>query len=218
NYHLKLKNRKVFKLEAPDMGQLFHEALKIITEDILAEKENFKDISKDEAKKRAHYAMDKLSPVLQHNILKSSKRYQYIASKLEEIIAQAVYIMSEQTRQSEFSPLKVELGFGLDKKGLAPLTIPLENGYDLLLRGRIDRVDQATINDELYLRIVDYKSSAQGLSLVNVYYGLSLQMLAYLHVMLLQAQKDLQLEKTPLPGGMLYFHIKDILLNEKGPI
>lgn len=217
NYDLKLEKRKQFRLEAPDIGQLFHEALRLITDELIREQVELSDVTKDNAKFRARRAMKQLSPVLQHNILKSSKRYEYIAQKLEAIIAQAIYILSEQTKDSAFSPLKVELGFGLDKVGLSPLSIELENGYELLLRGRIDRVDQAVIGDDLYLRIVDYKSSRHQLALERVYYGLSLQMLAYLHVMLLKAEVELNLDRTPLPGGMLYFHIKNALLSMDEP-
>src|SRR5690625_6823066 len=32
-YNLKLEERRTYTLDAPDMGQLFHEALKVITED-----------------------------------------------------------------------------------------------------------------------------------------------------------------------------------------
>ena len=76
-------------------------------------------------------------------------------------------------------------------KGLAPLKMDLPNGYSLLLRGRIDRVDEAREGDHLYLRIIDYKSSDQSLSLEKVYYGLSLQMLVYLQVVLSQVENGL---------------------------
>src|SRR5699024_11356119 len=97
-----------------------------------------------------------------------------------DISAKATYILSEHARLSGFTILGIELGFGFDNEGLDPLIVELPNGYELALRGRIDRVDQAIHNESLYLRIIDYKSSSRGLNLVDVYYGLALQMLTYL--------------------------------------
>ena len=210
-YNLKLEERRTYTLDAPDMGQLFHEALKIITEWIGEEGKEFADVTQKDSVSYAKKSVEKLSPVLQHKILSSSNRYKYIQQKLENIIARATYILSEQARISGFSPVGIELGFGLEK-GLDPLVLELPNGYELALRGRIDRVDKAIQNDELYLRIIDYKSSSRGLSLIDVYYGLALQMLTYLDVVLTQSKDWLGSEAKA--AGILYFHVHDAMLRE----
>lgn len=210
-YHLKLEERRTYSLEAPDIGQLFHEALKTITEWIFASGKDFKEVTKTDAETYAKKSIDELAPVLQHHILASSNRYRYLKRKLQQVIAKATYVLSEQARASGFSPVGIELSFGYDK-GLEPVKIPLPNGRELHLRGRIDRVDKAQINNELYLRIIDYKSGSQSLSLEEVYYGISLQMLTYLHVVLEQAQSWLKMGASP--AGILYFHVHDAMLND----
>jgi len=164
-----------------------------------------------QANQYAVRALEKLAPILQHQILHSSNRYQYMQKKLAQIVARATFVLSEQARKSEFSPVGLELGFGLDNQSLEPTRLSLENGIELVLRGRIDRVDQATINDQLYLRIIDYKSSARGLNLVEVYYGLALQTLAYLDVVLSNSERWLGVQAQP--AGMLYFHVHDPILS-----
>ncbi len=118
--------------------------------------------------------------------------------------------MSEQARQSAFTPVGLELGFG-DKQTLDPVTLSLPNGFELMLRGRIDRVDKAENDDGLFLRIIDYKSSSQQLSLLEVYYGLALQMLTYLDVILSQSEQWLGAKAEP--AGVLYFHVHNPLLS-----
>jgi len=208
-YSLGLEERRTYSLEAPDIGQLFHEALKTITKWIQNEGKDFASLTKEDSKKYAHQSMNHLAPALQHRILSSSNRYKYIQRKLQDIIAQATYILSEQARASGFSPIGFELGFGLED-GLDAVTIPLPNGYEIILRGRIDRVDQTEVNNNLYLRIIDYKSSSRGLDLVDVYYGLALQMLTYLNVVLSQSEK--WLGKQASPAGILYFHVHNPLI------
>lgn len=210
-YSLKLDERQTYKLDAPDIGMLFHEAIKIITEWIQKEGKDYSTINQTDANTYAKRAVGNLAPILQHQILHSSNRHKYISQKLEEIIARATYILSEQARLSHFSPVGLELGFGVDED-LPPLTMNLPNGYKLLLRGRIDRVDKATNIDDLYLRIIDYKSSSRGLDLIEVYYGLALQMLTYLDVVLTHSERWLKQKATP--AGVLYFHVHNPMISK----
>lgn len=62
----------------------------------------------------------------------------------------------------------------------------------------------------LLLRVIDYKSSQTDLKLHEVYYGLSLQMLTYLEVLLSAAEE--WLGESAMPGGTLYFHVHNPLL------
>ncbi|MDC3425592.1 helicase-exonuclease AddAB subunit AddB [Aquibacillus sp. 3ASR75-11] len=210
-YSLGLEERRTYKLDAPDIGQLFHEALKKITEWLQAEGKDYSQMNQDQAKQYANRAVESLGPILQHQILHSSNRYQYIQQKLQEVIARAAYVLSEQARQSQFSTVGLELSFGPNQE-LAPIKLSLPNGYELQLRGRIDRVDRAIDQEQLFLRIIDYKSSSKGLNLSEVYYGLALQMLAYLDVVLSQSEKWLGEKATP--AGVLYFHVHNPILSK----
>ncbi|MRG87032.1 helicase-exonuclease AddAB subunit AddB [Salinibacillus xinjiangensis] len=210
-YALGLKERQVYKLDAPDIGQLFHEALKQITDWIIQEGKSYRDLNREDAEQYAKRAVQTLSPILQHQILFSSNRYQYILRKLEQVISRATNILSDQAKRSDFTPAGIELGFG-PKEKLPPMNLPLPDGYELVLRGRIDRVDRADIGENLYLRIIDYKSSAKDLNLVEVYYGLSLQMLAYLDVVLSNAEQ--WLGKGADPAGVLYFHVHNPMISD----
>lgn len=213
-HSLQLDERRTYKLDAPDIGQLFHEALKQITEWVQSEGRDFAQLNRMETDQYAAQATQQLAPILQNQILRSSNRYQYIQKKLEQVIARAAFVLSEQARKSNFSPVGLELGFGTggDAK-LPPLNFQLPNGFDLMLRGRIDRVDKALSEEDLYLRIIDYKSSSKGLNLVDVFYGLSLQMLAYLDVVLTNAENWLGMQATP--AGVLYFHVHNPMITGK---
>lgn len=209
-YNLNLEERRTYQLAAPDIGQLFHEALKTITEWIQKEGKHFQDLTREDSSSYAKRSVAKLAPILQHRILSSSKRYTYIQRKLQDVIERATFILSEQARLSGFSPIGIELSFGFGEQ-LKPIIIPLENDYELVLRGRIDRVDKAEYNENLYLRIIDYKSSSHDLRLLDVYYGIALQMLTYLNVILSQSEQ--WLGKQANPAGVLYFHMHNNQLN-----
>src|SRR5699024_5321678 len=147
-YHLKLQVKRTYKLDAPKIGHLFYEAINMITEWIQEEVRSLSSMTKDETKTYASKSVHHISPAINHHNLKSSNRYQYIQRKLENTIAKATYILSEQARISGFTPAGIELSFGYDG-GLDPVSINLPNGYEVVLRGRIDRVDEAIQHNQL---------------------------------------------------------------------
>jgi ATP-dependent helicase/nuclease subunit B len=73
------------------------------------------------------------------------------------------------------------------------------------LQGRIDRVDKAENENGIYVRVIDYKSSARQLDLSEVYYGLSLQVLTYLDIIVTHSKK--LIGSSAFPAGVFYFHL-----------
>jgi ATP-dependent helicase/nuclease subunit B len=153
--------------------------------------------------------VDRLTPLLQGEILLSSKRYAYISRKLKNIVGRASIILGEHARRGNFEPIGLELDFGPGKT-LPPLIFPLPNGSVMEVIGRIDRVDMAQGAQGMMLRVIDYKSSQNDLKLHEVYYGLSLQLLTYLDVLLTYSEE--WLGAAAMPAGTLYFHVHDPLL------
>jgi ATP-dependent helicase/nuclease subunit B len=209
SYGLRLKERQLYKLQAPDIGQLFHAALSQMAKRLQEQGRNWGSMTAEECRREAGDTVDRLSPLLQGEILMSSKRYGYISRKLKNIVGRASVILGEHSRRGSFEPVGLELDFG-PGKDLPPLRITLPNGCVMEVVGRIDRVDKAEGEQGILLRVIDYKSSQKDLKLHEVYYGLSLQMLTYLDVLLTYSEQ--WLGKTALPAGTLYFHVHDPLL------
>lgn len=209
NYGLSLRDRETYKLEAPDIGTLFHAALKEMAEHLRKNGKDFSQLTKAECAALAKEIVAGLAPKIQREILLSSNRYNYIKQKLEEVVARASSVLAEQSKSSGFSPVGLEVAFG-PNEDLPPLQFQLDNGSKLQLVGRIDRVDKSEGSDGLLLRVIDYKSSKKDVQLTDVYYGLSLQMLIYLDVVISFSEKWLGAKASP--AGVLYFHVHNPLL------
>lgn len=209
SHGLRLKERQLFRLEAPDIGQLFHAALSQMAMQFKAENRQWSDLTPEECRFEAEKIVETLTPRLQGEILLSSKRFGYIARKLKDIVGRAAAILGEHARRGSFEPIGLELDFGPDKP-LPSLQFTLDNGCTMEIVGRIDRVDKAEGDKGVMLRVIDYKSSQTDLKLHEVYYGLSLQMLTYLDVLLTNA--EVWLGEKALPAGTLYFHVHNPLL------
>ncbi|MFA9560262.1 helicase-exonuclease AddAB subunit AddB [Evansella sp. AB-rgal1] len=208
-YGLSLRERETYKLEAPDIGTLFHAALKGMADHLKKNGRDFSQLTKEECAKLAKHIVNELAPKIQREILLSSNRYNYIKKKLEDVVARASSVLSEHSKSSGFSPVGLEIAFGPNEE-LPPLQFKLENGCTMELIGRIDRVDRAESEDGVLLRVIDYKSSKKDVDLMEVYYGLSLQMLIYLDVVVSFSEKWLGVEASP--AGVLYFHVHNPLI------
>ncbi|KAF0818045.1 MULTISPECIES: helicase-exonuclease AddAB subunit AddB [unclassified Cytobacillus] len=207
---LRLRERQVYRLEAPDIGDLFHAALKFIAETVMTQKLSWTDMTREQCEILAKEAVEMLAPKLQNEILLSSNRHHYIKRKLEQIISRASYVISEHAKSSGFSPVGLELGFG-PKGELPSLAFPLKNGAKMELVGRIDRVDKAQDANGTFLRVIDYKSSSKDLNVSEVYYGIALQMLTYLDIIIAHSSSLIGTKADP--AGVLYFHVHNPIVS-----
>ncbi|MBC8080281.1 MAG: helicase-exonuclease AddAB subunit AddB [Gorillibacterium sp.] len=210
SHGLRLKERKLFRLEAPDIGQLYHAALSQVVREIITEgTEDWSALPLERMRERAGLVVDRLSPRLQGEILLSSNRYRYIARKLKDIVTRASTVLADHARGNGFYPVELELAFGQGEK-LPPLHFRLDDGSMMEIAGRIDRVDRADGEKGMFLRVIDYKSSPHSLELSDLYNGLSLQMLTYLDVVVTHSER--WLGRKAQPAGVLYFHVHNPLL------
>lgn len=209
---LKLRERQIFRLEAPHIGELFHGALKYIADIVMERNLSWDALTKEACENLAAEAVASLAPKLQNEILFSSNRHHYMKRKLQHVISRASFVLSEHAKRSGFAPVGLEVAFGPNET-LPPLQFTLKNGKKMTLIGRIDRVDQAKDDSGVFLRVVDYKSSNQELHLTEVYYGLALQMLTYLDIVITHSKSLVGMEATP--AGVLYFHVHNPMIQAK---
>ncbi|MFC0212066.1 helicase-exonuclease AddAB subunit AddB [Paenibacillus chartarius] len=212
SYGLRLKERRLFRLEAPDIGQLYHATLDQFASELQQQGLDWGTLPPDELQRRTSAVVDALAPQLQGQILLSSNRFGYIKHKLTSIVGRAAEVLGQHARRGEFRPVQLEAVFGPGQP-LPALTLPLDNGRIMDIVGRIDRVDSAELGDRLLLRVIDYKSGPTQLVLPEVLYGLSLQMLTYLDVVVSNAK--VWLGRDAEPAGVLYFHVHNPLILHK---
>lgn len=215
SYGLRLNEREEYRLEPPTIGDLFHAALKWISEETNRLNLKWGQLSVEQCKQLSEDAVQYVVPMLYHQILLSTARYQYILRKLTMIVSRTMQSLRHHARNSGFNPIAIEAGFGPGEM-LPPMIIELETEEgrkrEMKLRGRIDRIDATQLDDQAYLRVVDYKSSAQKLDLNRIYHGLSLQMLTYLDVAVENAEHWLDVPTDA--GGVLYVHMHNPMLKE----
>ncbi|MBR2180107.1 MAG: PD-(D/E)XK nuclease family protein [Selenomonadaceae bacterium] len=178
-YGLKLEERRERKFRSLDLGNLLHSTMRCFGERLKKENRSWADVGKEEVVTIVDEIFDDLIPNFLNKILLSSNAYKYQKERIRKVAIRSIQRLTELDAESHFHPEKFEVSFGLPD-GLDPLSFNLDNGNKLNLSGRIDRIDYS--EDGKYFMIIDYKTSDHYINLVDVYYGLNLQLLTYLYV------------------------------------
>ncbi|HWR43379.1 helicase-exonuclease AddAB subunit AddB [Sporomusa sp.] len=203
-YGLGLKERAVYQLKAPDLGQFLHAVIKQFGDRLTERGQNWGDVTQTQISEMCTGIVTELAPKLQNEILLSSKQHEHLVTRLTRRAARAVSRLVAWARVSKFKPLALEQSFGRGQGALPPLTFPLPEGA-LEVAGQIDRLDVGEHDGQQYALVIDYKSGGAWLSLAEVYYGLKLQLLTYLLVAVSRQEGA----NACLPAGVLYYFLKN---------
>jgi len=232
---LRLRERDIYRLEPEDAGTFLHSAMKEFIDTLNSSGKSWDSLTESDIISLSHSVVDRLLPEVRGELFMSSARYRYVAEVLRRIVGRAAVVTAEHMKRGRFRPLSTEVKFGMEG-GLPPFRIKAGPKEEVLLRGQIDRIDVGFAEGRPYIRIVDYKSSKRTLDLVEVWNGLSLQLLVYLIVALESWPFIADAAKAisglagpgdgrgsgpgdkPLPAGALYFTLRDPLIAEKGPV
>ena len=137
--------------------------------------------------------LDELAADYGNTILKSSARNEAMIERTRRILRRTVWGLQQQLQNGEFKPEGFEVSF----EG-----------------GRIDRVDVMEEENQVYVKVIDYKTGNTTFDLVYLYYGLQLQLMIYLDGAL-SVEKKKYPGKEVLPAGVFYYNVKDPMIKEK---
>jgi len=205
-YGLKAKERRIFSFDPVDAGTFMHHIIDEFSRTIVKKEIRWSELDREWCRKEVSRLVDNELAANGGNVLGSSKRYLHLTKRLKKTVTKAVMLISRHIAMSSFEPTGYEVVFG-DTGRYPPIEIELPSGQKIKLTGRIDRIDAMTNEDGTYLRIIDYKSGNRALKLGDVYYGLQLQLVAYLDAVLCAD------EENALPAGILYFRLSDPLIH-----
>ncbi len=161
------KENQKFELKANDVGTILHSvAQKFVNKFI---EKNFSNENVEKLSK------DIFNEIMSQKKYKSFTKNKYYLSMLEEEAVRFCKAIKYQIDSSDFKPVFTEKYFD---------NYTLKNG--LKFSGVVDRVD---VYNNL-IRIIDYKTGSEKFSFKNLYYGLKLQLVAYMKVLAEKLNQD----------------------------
>ncbi len=211
-YGLKLSERKEYQLKGPDMGNIFHNTLELFSRKLRERKLRWQDITNEQREHLVTQCVKEITEEFGNTILHSSKRNEYMIKRVERIVKRTTWALSEHMKQGKFEAEGYELQFSfLDHIDAARFQLSEEES--LRLMGRIDRLDTCHKDDSVYVKVIDYKSGNTSFDVLNVYYGLQLQLIVYLGAAL-ELEKNNYPDKKVIPAGIFYYNIDDPMIDK----
>lgn len=215
-YGLALQERKQFQVAIPDIGDLFHAAIENFSKEIKKNGFTWHQLSEDDMEGQrelfVHEAVIQAVEERGNDAIYSTKRNEYLVTRLERMTSRTIWALCKQIAQGEFEPSGYEVSFTpIDNREAA--TLPLDDEFTMRLKGRIDRVDSCEEDDSVYVKIIDYKSGSMGFDLQKVYYGLQLQLVVYLDATM-EIMKEQNPMKKVIPAGIFYYRIDDPMIEK----
>ena len=213
SYGLNLREREEYTFQAIDLGNIFHSAIEHFAKKLEAEGYTWTTLPEVRREELIEESVEESIVDYGNTILYSSARNEYIIKRLKRMMRRTVWALTKQLEKGDFMPGGYEISFG-GASGLSTSDIALDGHGRMRLRGKIDRVDICEDEDNVYVKVIDYKTGAKAFDLGELYYGLQLQLVLYLNTALeLESRKNHG--KTVIPAGIFYYQMKDPIVDKE---
>jgi ATP-dependent helicase/nuclease subunit B len=191
-FGLRLNERETYDVKASDIGTLVHNTLERYAQKLRENNQSFLDVDDEQRSRYIKESVSEITTDYGNTILYSSKRREYLIKRLEIMTDRTVWAINKQLSFGEFVPEEFEKTFYLNNR----------------VRGRIDRIDTCEDDQNVYIKVVDYKTGESDFDLLETYYGLKIQLVTYMNAAA-AIEKKKHPDKNIVPAGMFYYNIKN---------
>ncbi len=182
---------------------------------MIREGKNWQDIGEEEQQKRADRCIKEVAGRYKDGLLYSTERDAYLITRLRRLLVRSVWAITKQMERGLFKTVDSEISFeilhGVTGDNIVREIEDEDSKFRLI--GRIDRIDKMEKEDRVYLKVVDYKTSKESISLSDLYYGLQMQLMIYLKAGVEDGRE--RERKLVIPAGVLYYNIDDPMVEGK---
>ena len=208
-YGLGLREPEEYVLESADLGNIFHDVLYGFATDLTKDGYTWKNFPKQYGEQKITEKIAVLKEQYGDELLLDKARNGFALFRAERILKRSVSALQKHMQAGEFEPYGLELDFDV--------SCEWDAGKDLLMRlkGRIDRLDIASVEDDVYVKVLDYKSGNKQLELDCVYEGLQMQLVVYMDSAI-KLLKERMPDKNIHPAAMFYYRVADPVVEMDG--
>lgn len=208
-YGLGLREPKEYVLESADLGTIFHDVLAGFATDLKKDGYDWKTFPSTYGDQKIEEKLAILKETYSDELLLDKARNGFALSRAERILKRSVKTLQQHMQAGAFETYGLEMDFDVS------CTWDASEELLMRLKGRIDRLDIATVEDDVYVKIIDYKSGNKQLELECVYDGLQMQLVAYMDSAMKLLEEKFP-EKKIHPAAMLYYRVADPVVDMDG--
>ena len=211
-YGLGLAEREEFEFRTVDFGNIFHEALEHFSRKVQESGYQWTDIPEEKQEEWLEESVKETVSGYENTALSDTARNSYVINRVKRMMRRTVWALIKQLERGDFIPSGYEVTFG-NSGQLQAARVTLADGNEMILRGKIDRIDLCEDENHVYVKIIDYKTGSKSFDISDLYYGLQMQLVTYLAVAVEMQQKE-HPDKEVLGAGIFYYRIQDPIVQE----
>ena len=190
-YGLRLKERPLYEFKAVDLGNVCHRALELFSKKA-SEAGGWTVLPEEERKKLIDASVEEAITDYGNSVLYSTARNEQMIVRMKQMLERTVWALTNQLKAGDFVPEAYELRF---------------------FGGKIDRIDICETEEQIYVKVMDYKTGSKAFDVVALYHGLQLQLMVYMDAAV-EFQKKRHPDKEVIPAGVFYYRIQDPLVDK----
>ncbi len=210
NYLLGLRESRRADISLADVGTFIHYVMEKFMRSATENGTFSSELDEQSAAALADAIIDSYAKELIPEEDERSSRITFLLLRLRRIALVLIYNIMEEFRHSSFSPAFFEMSVDGRNEVFSKAAEFITNYGNVTLHGVIDRVDLYRRGDDVFVRVIDYKTGDKTYSPEDIAEGMGLQLLLYLFALCHDApdsfKKALSLPEGGriLPAGAMY--------------
>ncbi|MBQ7835716.1 MAG: PD-(D/E)XK nuclease family protein [Clostridia bacterium] len=218
-YVLNLDEGEQAKISPADVGNFVHKILEDFLREVRDKGIQF-PLDKEWSQETVRILIDKyINAVSPEN---ASQRLRYLFARVTRSLKLYIDSLDAEFTESAFEPYEFEMRVGMG--GDVPaLEMTLEDGSIMSMIGVVDRLDVYRSGNEVYVRVVDYKTGKKQFKLDEVLTGRNVQLLLYLFSVCGCPPCSFRDKLAPngeklIPAGAVYFSARPGEVSNTSPV
>lgn len=193
SYGLRLKDREEYEFAALDFGNVIHRSLELYANKLEQHQETWTDVENERQQRYIDESVEESIVDYSNTVLYSTARNAYMIPRMKRMMRRTIWAMTQQLKKGSFVPETYEVNFK---------------------NGKIDRIDVCETEDEVLVKVIDYKTGSKNFDMSAFYHGLQMQLVVYMNEAL-KLEERKHPGKKVVPAGIFYYKVKDPIVTKE---
>lgn len=208
-YGLRLKEREMYQVDVRNVGVILHSVMEGLFKQVRDTRNNdWENFPEDERMLMVTELVNRAAEESAGDFFEDNARNAYMLQMIERMAQTSAGMLQKHIRLGSMKPGMLEKTFDSAKDEVGSYLFELPNQIQMSINGKIDRVDVEEEDGTVYIKVIDYKSSARKLSLEEVLNGEQLQLVTY-SAIAYEIEKMIYPDKNIQIAGLLYYSFDD---------